>query len=60
MTTIENEVQSTQDVALTLTEQELDGVTGGMLAQFTYGDTSIVVWANAQAHAVIVVKCSCK
>jgi hypothetical protein len=60
MSTIKNEMPSMQDVALALTERELDDVSGGMLAQFTYGDTSILVWANAQAHATIVVKCSCK
>jgi hypothetical protein len=65
MTTINasNEMLSRQDIARlemdTLTEQELDGVSGGMLTQFTYGDTSILVWANSQAHAVIVAKCSC-
>ena len=43
----------------TLTSAELDAVSGGMLTQFTYGDTSIVIWANQDAHAVIVAKCSC-
>jgi hypothetical protein len=64
MTTINVSNEKLSDIARlemdTLTERELDGVSGGMLTQFTYGDTSIVVWANSQAHAVIVAKCSCQ
>jgi hypothetical protein len=64
MTTINVSNEKLSDIARlemdTLTERELDGVSGGMLTQFTYGDTSIVVWANSQAHAVIVAKCSCE
>jgi hypothetical protein len=49
----------TSEQISSLTSLELDAVTGGMLTQFTYGDTSILVWANKDAHAVIVAKCSC-
>jgi hypothetical protein len=60
MTAATNEMLAGQDIAHTLQDRELDSVSGGMLTQFTYGDTSILIWANAQAHAVIVAKCSCK
>jgi hypothetical protein len=49
----------TSEQISSLTSLELDAVTAGMLTQFTYGDTSILVWANKDAHAVIVAKCSC-
>jgi hypothetical protein len=51
---------STSEEIRTLTSAEVDAVGGGMLTQFTYGDTSIVIWANKDAHAVIVAKCSCE
>jgi len=44
----------------TLISAEVDAVSGGMLTQFTYGDTSILVYASAKDHAVIIAKCSCE
>ena len=51
---------STSEEIRTLTSAELDAVSGGMLTQFTYGDRSILIWANKDAHTVIVAKCSCQ
>ena len=34
---------STSEEIRTLTSEEVDAVAGGMLTQFTYGDTSIVI-----------------
>jgi len=51
---------STPEGIRTLTPEEVEAVGGGMLTQFTYGDTSILIWANKDAHAVIVATCSCQ
>jgi len=35
-----------------LTEKELEAVTGGMTAVFRYGDTVIEIYADASMHSV--------
>jgi hypothetical protein len=37
-----------------LTDEEMYAVTGGMVAEFSVGGTSVIIWASETNHAVFV------